>query len=225
MQHVFTGCSLSRGTFRHKQYSSVLFWAAEGWVTGCLGVRDETRADLCFSITPQPQWETLLSQDTSKSLSDISRILVIFYLKQALLLDTVSPPPPSTPTTATIIVKIYPDCGLLTLHSSGMCLHSQSCNHCLIFLYWWVEEGSRRKTVHSSVKCVQDAASSPEVRANNVIIQAWPYLGRAQCYVNRAYCRGEGTLLHSCPRPSTGLLGGSVEKSHEAVAQKWLWST
>lgn len=99
MQHVFTGCSLSRGTFRHKQYSSVLFWAAEGWVTGCLGVRDETRADLCFSITPQPQWETLLSQDTSKSLSDISRILVIFYLKQALLLDTVSPPPPPTPTT------------------------------------------------------------------------------------------------------------------------------
>lgn len=96
MQHVFTGCLLSRGMFRHKQYSSVLFWAAEGRVTGCLGVRDETRADLCFSITP-PQWETLLRQDTSKGLSDISRILVIFYLKQALLLDTVSPPP--TPTT------------------------------------------------------------------------------------------------------------------------------
>lgn len=88
-----------------------------------------------FPSPLSPSGKTLLSQDTSKSLSDISRILVIFYLKQALLLDTVSPPPPPTPTTATIIVKIYPDCGLLTLHSSGMCLHSQSCNHCLIFLY------------------------------------------------------------------------------------------
>ncbi len=69
--------------------------------------------------------------------------------------------------------------------------------------------------VHSCMEGVLDTASSPVVRANNAIIQAWPYLGRAQRYVNRAYCCGEGSLLHSCPCPSTVLAESSVEKDKE----------
>lgn len=42
--------------------------------------------------------------------------------------------------------------------------------------------------VYSCMKGMLDTASSPVVPANNAIIQAWPYLGRAQCYVNKAFC-------------------------------------
>lgn len=60
---------------------------------------------------------------------------------------------------------------------------------------------------------MQGSATRLVHRANNAIIQAWPYLGRAQCYVNRAYCWGEGSVLHSCPCPSTWQ--SSVQKGDE----------
>lgn len=164
----------------------VLFLVEKVWVTVCLWVRDK----LCFIfVFPSPLsavGKVLLIRDTSKSLSDISRVPVIFYLKQALFLDRVGPHwraqwksiQAAASRRSTALVCVYTD---------------RSCDSWFMFARWWAEEGNRCKlgclTVasYSFVKGVLDTASSPVVWAYYAIIQAWPYLGRARSYVNRAY--------------------------------------
>ncbi len=44
--------------------------------------------------------------------------------------------------------------------------------------------------VYSCMQGTLNTASPPVVQTHSTIIQAWPYLGRAQCYVNTLTAEG-----------------------------------
>lgn len=189
-----------------------LFWLRRRF--GSLVVFGSKMKLFLISVFPsplRPVGKALVTWDMTKSLSDISRVPFIFYLKLALFLDSEGPRQwaqwksiqAAASQRNTILACVYPSRAVIV----GKCLctdelrEETDVNWCA----WQLP-------VYSCMKGMLDTASSPVVPANNAIIQAWPYLGRAQCYVNKAFCWGEGSVLHSCPCPSTVLAESSAQK-------------
>lgn len=156
--------------------------------------------DVGFSIAPPSlTGEALSTWDTTKNLSDISSVVP--------LSRTGSARGPTDQRNENFISTAGPRCDPAAfLHFFYAGLLQPPCLCCGGLRDKRDSNQCEGQSAHCHMKAELDTVSSPGqtvVRTNNTIIQAWPYLDWTQCYVNRTYWWGEGSLQRPCLCPCT----------------------